>query len=40
MKQYYLVGKDFTEEEHLAFQGKIVLEPQYCEKCKNKTKCQ
>ena len=33
-------GKDFTEEEHLAFQGKIVLEPQYCEKCKNKTKIQ
>ena len=27
-------GIDFTQEEHLACQGKRYLEPQYCDKCK------
>lgn len=27
-------GRDFTVQEHLAMQGKVKLEPQYCNNCK------
>ena len=29
-------GKDFTIEEMRACQGKLYLEPKYCEQCKSK----
>lgn len=32
------VGFQFTEEELLAIKGEKDLEPQYCEKCKEKLK--
>ena len=31
-------GKDFTDEERLAMQGKLKLSAQYCEKCKKEMK--
>ena len=29
-------GKDFTEEEKKGIRGELEIEPQFCEKCKDK----